>query len=84
MLNLRQDVSVVTVEDGMVLLDEHTGRYFQVNDSGAVVLGVLVEGGGEEEAVDALTERYGVPRDRALADVGKIVHQLRTTGLVTS
>lgn len=75
---------MVAVEDGMVLLDERTGRYFQVNDSGAVVLGVLVEGGSEEEAVDALTERYGVLRDRALADVGKIVHQLRTAGLVTS
>ncbi|MFI1969678.1 lasso peptide biosynthesis PqqD family chaperone [Streptomyces cinnamoneus] len=83
MPHLRQDVSAVEVEDGMVLLDERTGRYYQVNGSGAVVLGALLGGGGEEEAADALTERYDVDRERALADVGRIVGQLRATGLVT-
>ncbi|MDT0453176.1 lasso peptide biosynthesis PqqD family chaperone [Streptomyces hesseae] len=84
MLNLRQDVSVAVVEDGMVLLDGRSGRYYQVNDSGALVLGVLIEGGGEEEAADALTERYGVARGQALADIDKIVRRLCSTGLMTS
>ncbi|MEU3355341.1 lasso peptide biosynthesis PqqD family chaperone [Streptomyces sp. NPDC037389] len=75
---------MAVVEDGMVLLDGRSGRYYQVNDSGALVLGVLIEGGGEEEAADALTERYGVSRSRALADIDKIVRQLRSTGLMTS
>ncbi|MEU5052065.1 lasso peptide biosynthesis PqqD family chaperone [Streptomyces sp. NPDC021096] len=84
MLSLRQDISVVAVDDGMVLLDERTGRYYQVNGSGAVVLGVLLEGGGEDEAADALTERYDVLRERALADAAEIIRRLRTTGLVTA
>ncbi len=83
MLSLRQDISIVAVEDGMVLLDERSGRYYQVNGSGAVVLGVLLEGGGEDEAADALTERYDVCRERALADAAEIIRRLRTTGLVT-
>jgi hypothetical protein len=84
MTKLRADVSAVSVEDGMVLLDERTGRYYQVNGSGAVVLTILIGGGGRQEAADALVERYDVDRDRALGDAGTIIDRLSATGLVTS
>ncbi|AZQ69863.1 MULTISPECIES: lasso peptide biosynthesis PqqD family chaperone [Streptomyces] len=83
MPSLRQDISAATVEDGMVLLDERSGRYYQLNGSGALVLRILIEGGGEKEAADALTEHYDVPRDRALADIGRIVRRLCGAGLMT-
>ncbi|MCC3768558.1 lasso peptide biosynthesis PqqD family chaperone [Streptomyces sp. UNOC14_S4] len=82
MPNLRADVSTVPVVDGLVLLDERTGRYYQLNDSGAVVLGVLIDGGGEAEAADALTERYDVTREQALIDAAEVIHTLHTAGLI--
>jgi hypothetical protein len=83
MSTLRAEVSTVAVEDGMVLLDERTGRYYQVNGSGALVLSTLIEGGGRQEAADALVARYAVEPDRALSDAGTIIDRLRATGLVT-
>ncbi|MEU8584764.1 lasso peptide biosynthesis PqqD family chaperone [Streptomyces abikoensis] len=82
MPSLRQDISVVAVEDGMVLLDERSGRYYHLNGSGALVLRILIEGGGEKEAADALTEHYDVPRDRVSADIGRIVRRLYGAGLM--
>ncbi|MGW0515728.1 lasso peptide biosynthesis PqqD family chaperone [Crossiella sp. NPDC003009] len=82
MPSLRQDVSTVEVEDGMVLLDERTGRYYQLNNSGALVLTVLMEGGGEQDAAEALTQCYEVPPERARQDAGAVLAQLCATGLV--
>lgn len=38
LLRLRPDVSVTSTAAGIVLLDERSGRYWQLNRSGSVVL----------------------------------------------
>lgn len=83
-LRLRADVSTVDTDDGLVLLDERSGKYYQLNFSGAVVLRALVEGNSAEEAVRALCERFPDKTHRIAADVTAVIEHLRAVGLVIS
>lgn len=80
---LRPDISTTDTEDGMVLLNERTGNYFQINPSGALVLNALVNGAEIHQAASLLTQRYTVTHDRAIADITALIDHLRTAGLVT-
>jgi hypothetical protein len=82
-MTLRPHISTTNTDDGMVLLDERTGRYFQLDPSGALILDALVNGAELPQAARLLTERYTVTHDRALADVTTLIDHLRTAGLVT-
>ncbi|MDQ3905612.1 MAG: lasso peptide biosynthesis PqqD family chaperone [Actinomycetota bacterium] len=82
-VRLRADVSTVDTDDGLVLLDERSGKYYQLNSSGAVVLRALLEGGSTEAAVRALCERFPHQTDRIGTDVAAVVAHLRTVGLIT-
>jgi Coenzyme PQQ synthesis protein D (PqqD) len=83
-LRLRADVSTVDTGDGLVLLDERSGKYYQLNSSGALVLRALLEVGSAEAAVRTLCQRFPNETDRIAADVTAVVGHLRTVGLVTS
>ncbi|GAB3487276.1 lasso peptide biosynthesis PqqD family chaperone [Amycolatopsis cihanbeyliensis] len=81
---LRQDVSLADTEYGTVLLDERSGRYWQLNPSGVLVVNTLLAGDDTEQAVTALTEEYQVDAAKARADVRTLVDGLRSAGLVSS
>lgn len=83
-LRLRADVSLAETDDGMVLLDERSGRYWQLNSSGALALRRLLEGATLEDVVKALVSRYPVSRERAGSDVTALVESLRKARLVRS
>lgn len=82
-LTLHPDISTTDTDDGRVLLDERTGRYFQLNPSGALVLDALVSGTELPQAARLLTQRYSITHDRAVADVTALIDQLRTAGLLS-
>jgi hypothetical protein len=82
-LQIRADVSATETEYGAVLLDERSGRYWQLNPTGAVVLRTLLAGGTPAEAVAALTDEFDVDQAQAGDDVGALVAQLRSAGLAT-
>jgi hypothetical protein len=82
-LRFRADVSVTDTEYGKVLLDERSGRYWQLNPTGVLVVQTLLGGGSAEGAVAALTEEYSVARPRAEQDVAALLDGLRSAGLVT-
>ncbi|MFJ9822424.1 lasso peptide biosynthesis PqqD family chaperone [Streptomyces sp. NPDC101151] len=82
-LTLRGDVCATDTTDGMVLLDEVTGRYWQLNRTAALVLRSLLDGAEPPEAARALREAY--PRlsaERAGADTASITRALTTARLV--
>lgn len=82
-LALAQHVSVSRDDDGMVLLDERTGRYWQLNASGARALDLLLTGHDVEDTVRG----FGAPSEltpRVTSDVSSLLDALRTAGLVTS
>jgi PqqD family protein of HPr-rel-A system len=82
-LRLRADVSTADTDDGLVLLDERSGKYYQLNPNGAVVLRALAEGGSTEDAVRELCERFPGQTNCIAADVAAVIERLRAVGLIT-
>ncbi|GAA3075752.1 hypothetical protein GCM10010464_44770 [Pseudonocardia yunnanensis] len=80
-MRLRTDVVAVDTEDARVLLDERTGRYFQLNRSGALILDAVL---ADEDAARRLTEVYAVAPAQATADVADLLERLRSAGLVVA
>ncbi|MDA2809072.1 lasso peptide biosynthesis PqqD family chaperone [Nocardiopsis sp. RSe5-2] len=81
-LELRPDVSTTPTGDGMVLLDERSGRYFHLNGSGAEITRMLLGGSDAEETARRLAERYALSQERAAADVDGLIAALEGAGLV--
>ncbi|WET76768.1 lasso peptide biosynthesis PqqD family chaperone [Amycolatopsis sp. QT-25] len=83
-LSLRPDVATTDTDHGSVLLDERSGRYFQLNTTGTHVLHALLAGDDPEQIATGLAEHHHLPAARARADVDAIIEQLRTANLVVT
>lgn len=82
-VQLQADVSTADTDDGMVLLDERAGRYWQLNFTGALVLRLLLDGATPRRVAQVLAARRPVSTEQATADVAALLQRLRTAGLVT-
>ncbi|CAL9424424.1 hypothetical protein SUDANB95_01911 [Actinosynnema sp. ALI-1.44] len=80
-LRLADHVSLTGTEDGDVLLDERTGRYWQLNATGSLVLRTLLDGGDDRRAVELLLADGDADPDAVAADVAEVVGQLCSAGL---
>lgn len=81
-LKLRDGVSTAETDDGIALLDEDSGEYWNLNPTGALVLRTLLEGGTSTDAAHALVESYDVDAGTASRDVQDLLGGLRSAGLV--
>lgn len=81
-LNLHQDVSMAETDDGAVLLHQRTGRYWQLNPTGVLVLKALLDGRTDEQAAEELAARHRLDSDAARRDVSKLMAQLRDAKLL--
>jgi hypothetical protein len=82
-VRLRAEVSTADTEDGMVLLDERFGRYWQFNPTGGVVLRLLLDGASTGRVAQTLADRHPVSIEQAAADVAALLQRLHTAGLIT-
>ena len=82
-LQFRENVSTADTEYGTVLLDERSGRYWQLNPTGTLVVRTLLAGGTPTQAISALTEEFDVDELQATQDVTVLLEELRSAGLVT-
>jgi hypothetical protein len=82
-LRLRADVSIADTDNGMVLLDERVGRYWQLNLTGALVFRLLLDGATPHQVTQTLADHYPVSTEQAAADIAVLLARLRTAGLVT-
>jgi hypothetical protein len=82
-LTLHRDIIAAPVEDGIVLLDQRYGRYWQLNATGALVMRALLNGSSLGQAAQDLSRRHAVGVEQATADATALLQQLRTAGLVT-
>ncbi|MER7211972.1 lasso peptide biosynthesis PqqD family chaperone [Streptosporangium sp. NPDC000239] len=76
-------VTFTETDTGAVLLDNRRGRYWQTNDTAAIVLKCLMAEGDLESAVAVLRERYPDAADRAADDVQQMIEKLAAAKLVT-
>jgi DNA-binding MarR family transcriptional regulator len=81
-LKLRNGVSSANTDYGIVLLDEDSGQYWNLNPTAALVLRTLLHGGTRMQAVQELTEQFAVDADTANRDVEDLVDGLQSAGLV--
>ncbi|HLL34834.1 MAG TPA: lasso peptide biosynthesis PqqD family chaperone [Streptomyces sp.] len=82
-VSLPSHVTVADTDGGaMVLLDEHTGKYWQLNPTGALVLRLLLRGATAEDAAAALAARHPQAGAGAGEDVARLVEALRHAGLI--
>ena len=82
MIRLSAHVRTVNSLDGGALLDLRQGRMYRVNGVGSMVLELLAAGNSEDVIAREISERCGVARDTALADVRDFVASLRQNALV--
>jgi hypothetical protein len=71
------------VDDELVILDVKSGRYFSLNDVGALVWDRLERDCTRHDLVDAVIADYEVDHDEASQDVDELIEQLANAGLVT-
>ncbi|MEV0500671.1 lasso peptide biosynthesis PqqD family chaperone [Streptomyces spectabilis] len=79
---LKPDVTATDTDDGLVLLDQRSGRYWQLNRSGATTLRLLLDGHTPEEAADRLARHHPDAAGRALTDVQTLLAALDRARLV--
>ncbi|MBO8200766.1 lasso peptide biosynthesis PqqD family chaperone [Streptomyces smyrnaeus] len=93
-LRLHPDVSITDAEtdtdadtrtharDGIVLLNERTGGYWQLNATGAFVLRCLLDGHEASDIASQLAERHQADPEQVGRDVAAVVERLRDAQLV--
>lgn len=79
---LPPDVTATDVPDGVVLLDERDGRYWQLNRTGAATLRLLLDGKSPDEVAVELTRSRPEAAGRAGTDVERLVSALVDARLV--
>ena len=72
------------LDEDLVILDVPSGRYFELNDVGAVVWEHLDGVRSVDDIVDRVVEEYDVDRATASADVQDLLGQLIRAGLVVN
>ncbi|MEV7008679.1 lasso peptide biosynthesis PqqD family chaperone [Streptosporangium sp. NPDC051022] len=80
--SLAPDVSMADTGQSMILLDERSGRYWQLNATGAVVVRLLLRGDSVQEVVAELGRRHPGAVRRIAADVAELMHSLKQARVV--
>ncbi|GGY32402.1 lasso peptide biosynthesis PqqD family chaperone [Streptomyces djakartensis] len=76
-------VSTAETGYGTVLLDEQSGRYWELNPTASLVVRTLLDGGEAGDAAAALVREFDIDQAQALRDVETLVGELRTSGLAS-
>ena len=81
-IRLQAGVSITDTPDAAVLLNEKTGKYWQLNSTGVHILRELLAGKANSEIAEELAQRYPITLERAQADVDALAQQVCSAGLV--
>ncbi len=83
-MRLHPDVSVTDTDDGCVLLQERTGRYWQLNVTGTGVLRRLLDGDSPATIAADLVATYGIDQSQAEQDVEGVLSDLSKAQLTVA
>ncbi|MER7078653.1 PqqD family protein, HPr-rel-A system [Saccharopolyspora kobensis] len=82
-IRLRDHVSLTDAEDGSgVLLDERSGQYWHLNESGLRTLRMCLDGAEEPAIARALLPEADGDQEQAVRDVRAVIEELLRAGLV--
>lgn len=71
-----------SLDEEVVLLNTHTGRYYLLDVVGQRMWSLLLEQGQIPPVVQILAEEYDVPREQLEQDLLDLVQQLEQNGLL--
>ncbi|MEU0934975.1 MULTISPECIES: lasso peptide biosynthesis PqqD family chaperone [unclassified Embleya] len=83
-ITLAPHVTSTEVSDGLVLLDQRKGRYWQLNRTGAYTLCLLLEGHSAAGVAARLAEKSPAAAAQADTDVRDLLRALCEARLVVS
>ncbi|MFI6981040.1 lasso peptide biosynthesis PqqD family chaperone [Embleya sp. NPDC050154] len=83
-ITLAPDVTATEVPDGLVLLDQRKGRYWQLNPTGARTLRLLLDGHTAADTAARLAQTSPAAAARAHDDVRNLLRALRDARLVVA
>lgn len=83
-LSLRRDVVVSEVDDGLVLLDERSGRYWHLNGTAGRMLKDMLDGHSPEETAARIAGSNDSFQARVTADAQALIDGLHRAKLVAS
>ncbi|HEY1292378.1 MAG TPA: PqqD family protein [Chloroflexota bacterium] len=81
-LAANQNAAFAVLDDGAVLLNVQTGRYFGLDDVATHLWKQLLEGASEAQLVDSVLAEYDVEPERARGDVTNFLQRLEVLGLL--
>lgn len=83
--SLSHHVSMVESESGIVLLNMSTGKYWQVSQSGAYIIRLLLGGLSPVDIATRLSEQFiDLSIDQVLTDISQLTESLSNAGLVVA
>lgn len=82
MYALADQVATADTDYGVVVLNQDSGEYWNLNPTGALVLRSVLESGGIDVAVSAMTKEYAVDTDTAEADARALLSDLLSAGVL--
>ena len=82
-VKLDEDLQLTVLEGSTVVLDAKNGVYLGTNDVGTRIIELLRAHGDPERVVTTLLEEYDVTEEAVRRDVGKILDDLTSRGLLT-
>lgn len=81
-LEVKSSVVFERVDGELVLLELETGRYYGLNEVGALIFQALEQKTELAQLVDQLAVRYEVPRGQIEADCANLIDGLLRAGLL--
>ncbi|MEV7025242.1 lasso peptide biosynthesis PqqD family chaperone [Kitasatospora sp. NPDC093558] len=83
-MTLRLTTHTVSTDthDGAVLLNQRTGHYWQLNQTGAYALQRLLDGHSVDQVAEEFVAHFGIAPAEARHDLTAMTDRLRSSGLV--
>ncbi len=82
-VKLDEDLQLTVLDGSTIVLDAKNGVYLGTNDVGTRIIELLRAHGDSERVVAIILEEYAVSEEAVRRDVGKLMDDLTSRGLLT-
>ena len=83
-LKLKEDLTLVSIDDTAALLDVERRRYFDPNDTASFLMKLMESGCPYEDLIAELVSEFDAAEETVRGDVDNLVEELLRLGLVDS
>jgi hypothetical protein len=81
-MRIAKHISIAETNNGLVLLDGRTGSYWEMNQTGRIVIDAIRQEEPVNDLPKKISAQFDVDTDRAEDDIRSVLAQLITEGLI--